>query len=135
MEEQAIDRVHRLNQTQDVIVYKMTIKDSVEERILNLQERKRELANTTLEGKMAASKLGTEEIMKLFRHEAEAEHPVDGIGMGLEGGSIRIEDLGLEFDSTTDNSRYGDRYNQHIQKAQQDARARSGYSSAYDRRW
>ncbi|KAK2836850.1 hypothetical protein FQN49_006659, partial [Arthroderma sp. PD_2] len=40
VEEQAIDRVHRLNQTVDVKVYKLTIKGTVEERILELQERK-----------------------------------------------------------------------------------------------
>ncbi|RAL67120.1 hypothetical protein DID88_007899 [Monilinia fructigena] len=49
-EEQAIDRVHRLTQKIDVIVYKITIKDTVEERILLLQEKKRELANQTIEG-------------------------------------------------------------------------------------
>lgn len=53
VEEQAIDRVHRLNQTLDVKIYKMIIEGTVEERILDLQERKRELANITIEGKTA----------------------------------------------------------------------------------
>ena len=82
VEEQAIDRVHRLNQTEDVIVYKMTIKDTVEARILDLQERKRELANATIEGKTAAGKLTLQDMLKLFRHDAEHTHGVDGIGMG-----------------------------------------------------
>ena len=82
VEEQAIDRVHRLNQTQDVVVYKMTVKDTVEARILDLQERKRELANATIEGKSAAAKLTLQDMLKLFRHDAEHSHSVDGIGLG-----------------------------------------------------
>jgi SNF2 family DNA or RNA helicase len=82
VEEQAIDRVHRLNQTQDVVVYKMTVKDTVEARILDLQERKRELANATIEGKSAAAKLTLQDMLKLFRHDAEHSHGVDGIGLG-----------------------------------------------------
>jgi SNF2 family DNA or RNA helicase len=82
VEEQAIDRVHRLNQTQDVVVYKMTVKDTVEARILDLQERKRELANATIEGKSAAAKLTLQDMLKLFRHDAEHLHGVDGIGLG-----------------------------------------------------
>lgn len=81
MEEQAIDRVHRLNQTLDVVVYKMTIKDTVEARILALQEQKRELANSTIEGKGAAGKLTLKDMLALFRHDAEHTHKVDGIGL------------------------------------------------------
>jgi len=59
-----------------VIVYKITIKDSVEERILDLQEKKRELANQTIEGgKGGAGKLGMKEILQLFRHDAEHAPP------------------------------------------------------------
>lgn len=73
VEEQAIDRVHRLNQTVDVKIYKMTVKDTVEARILNLQERKRELANATIEGKSAATKLTMKDMLDLFRHDAETK--------------------------------------------------------------
>ena len=76
IEQQAIDRVHRLTQKIDVIVYKITIKDSVEERILDLQEKKRELANQTIEGgKGGAGKLGIKEILQLFRRDAEYAPP------------------------------------------------------------
>ena len=79
VEEQAIDRVHRLTQKTDVIVYKITIKDSVEERILELQEKKRELANQAIEGgKGGAGKLGMQEIMQLFRRDAESLPPTLG---------------------------------------------------------
>ncbi|PBP23233.1 DNA repair protein [Diplocarpon rosae] len=72
VEEQAIDRVHRLTQKIDMVVYKITMKDTVEERILELQEKKRELANQTIEGgKGGAGKLGMKEILQLFRRDAE----------------------------------------------------------------
>ena len=83
VEEQAIDRVHRLNQTQDVKVYKLTIRDTVESRILELQEKKRELAKATIEGQQqkGGMKLTLQDMLKLFKHDAEGEHKVDGIGM------------------------------------------------------
>ncbi|KAL2817323.1 SNF2 family N-terminal domain-containing protein [Aspergillus granulosus] len=77
VEEQAIDRVHRLNQTVDVKIYKMIIKDSVEERILDLQDRKRELANVTIEGKTAAAKLTMKDMMALFGKDAELRYKDD----------------------------------------------------------
>lgn len=73
IEEQAIDRVHRLTQKTDVIVYKIAVANSVEERILILQEKKRELAQNTIEGSQnrGAGKLGMSEIMQLFRRDAD----------------------------------------------------------------
>ena len=85
VEEQAIDRVHRLNQIVDVIVYKITIANSVEERILDLQEKKRFLAEAAIEGK-AAAKLSLQDIMNLFKREAEHDTRLngnyDGAGLG-----------------------------------------------------
>ena len=105
VEEQAIDRVHRLNQTQDVIVHKLTIKDTVESRIVELQERKRELANATIEGKQMAAKLTLQDMLKLFRHDAEREHGVDGIGM-KDGRSLLDKDSkGVAEDESSRRSR------------------------------
>lgn len=72
MEEQAIDRVHRLNQTIDVKIYRLIIKNTVEERIVALQDRKRELAGMTIEGKSAAGKLTMRDMMALFGRDAES---------------------------------------------------------------
>jgi SNF2 family DNA or RNA helicase len=84
VEEQAIDRVHRLTQTVDVIVYKITIKDTVEARILDLQDRKRMLAEQAIEGSSkGALKLGMVELMKLFRpndHDGYDYDPTFGDG-------------------------------------------------------
>ena len=43
-EQQAIDRSHRIGQVNKVFAYRMICKDTVEEKILQLQERKRSLA-------------------------------------------------------------------------------------------
>ncbi|XP_034592714.1 helicase-like transcription factor CHR28 isoform X3 [Setaria viridis] len=42
-EDQAVDRAHRIGQTRPVTVSRLTIKDTVEDRILALQEKKREM--------------------------------------------------------------------------------------------
>jgi SNF2 family DNA or RNA helicase len=78
VEEQAIDRVHRLNQTVDVKVYRLTVPETVEARIVELQDRKRELANAAIEGAgNNINKLTMQEILGLFKHDAThsgAEH-------------------------------------------------------------
>lgn len=42
-EDQAVDRAHRIGQTRPVSVLRLTVKDTVEDRILALQEKKREM--------------------------------------------------------------------------------------------
>lgn len=44
VEAQAIDRTHRIGQTRPVFAYRLIAKDTVEEKVLELQERKRDLA-------------------------------------------------------------------------------------------
>ena len=50
VEAQAIDRAHRIGQTKPVIAYRMVARDTVEERILSLQDKKRALADSILAG-------------------------------------------------------------------------------------
>ena len=44
MEQQAIDRTHRIGQTKNIFAYRMICTDTVEDKILKLQDRKRSLA-------------------------------------------------------------------------------------------
>ncbi|MBO9571489.1 MAG: DEAD/DEAH box helicase family protein [Chitinophagaceae bacterium] len=44
VEQQAIDRTHRIGQTKNIMAYRMICKDTIEDKILQLQERKRLLA-------------------------------------------------------------------------------------------
>ena len=48
VENQAIDRVHRIGQKRDVNVHRIVIKDSIEDRILQLQDKKQRLADSVL---------------------------------------------------------------------------------------
>jgi non-specific serine/threonine protein kinase len=48
VEMQATDRTHRIGQDKPVFVYKLVVKDSVEEKILQLQEHKRELVEQVI---------------------------------------------------------------------------------------
>jgi SNF2 family DNA or RNA helicase len=50
VESQAIDRVHRLGQTKPVFAYRLIAKDTVEEKILELQAKKSDLANAIISG-------------------------------------------------------------------------------------
>jgi SNF2 family DNA or RNA helicase len=45
VEQQAIDRTHRIGQTRKVFAYKMICKDTIEERIVELQHRKKTLSH------------------------------------------------------------------------------------------
>ncbi len=67
VQDQATDRVHRLGQTKHVFSYKLITKDSVEEKILMLQERKRSLAKGLLGADSAlGKKLKIEDLEYLF---------------------------------------------------------------------
>ncbi len=48
VEAQAVDRAHRIGQTRPVMAYRLVAKDTVEEKILALQQTKRELAESVL---------------------------------------------------------------------------------------
>ncbi|EPS73239.1 hypothetical protein M569_01517, partial [Genlisea aurea] len=68
-EDQAIDRAHRIGQTRPVSVFRLTIKDTVEDRILSLQERKRKLVASAFgetEKGSRQSRLTVEDLKYLF---------------------------------------------------------------------
>jgi len=44
VEQQAIDRTHRIGQTNNIFAYRMICKDTIEDKIIQLQDRKRSLA-------------------------------------------------------------------------------------------
>lgn len=68
VEDQAIDRAHRIGQARAVEVHRLLVPDSVEDRILALQEKKRKLVDTALseEGAQGASRLTIGELRGLF---------------------------------------------------------------------
>ncbi len=66
-ENQATDRAYRIGQKNNVQVYKLITKNSIEEKIYELQQKKAQLVDNMLSTKTSfISKLSKEEIMKLF---------------------------------------------------------------------
>jgi superfamily II DNA or RNA helicase len=65
---QATDRAHRIGQKNTVFVYKLIMADSIEEKIQKLQEAKKNLADTFVEGNDGRiTSMTTDEIMSLFK--------------------------------------------------------------------
>ena len=66
-ENQATDRAYRIGQKNNVQVYKLITKNSIEEKIYELQEKKSKLADNMLEtNTVFINKLTKEDILKLF---------------------------------------------------------------------
>lgn len=66
VEAQAIDRAHRVGQTKQVFAYRLICRGTVEEKILDLQKKKRELADAILEADGSLIKDLTAEDLELL---------------------------------------------------------------------
>jgi len=67
VEAQAIDRAHRFGQKKKVIAYRLIVKNSIEEKIIKLQESKKLLVDNLIsEDKSIFKSLSKEELLDLF---------------------------------------------------------------------
>lgn len=66
VEAQAIDRVHRIGQTDQVIAYRILAKDTVEGKIRKIQEEKSELAAALFGEGVLGAKIGLDELEALL---------------------------------------------------------------------
>jgi SNF2 family DNA or RNA helicase len=66
VEDQAADRAHRIGQTRPVVIHRVIARDTVEERILLLQQRKRALAEAALGDGDHAAQLGRDDLLALL---------------------------------------------------------------------
>jgi SNF2 family DNA or RNA helicase len=66
VENQAIDRTHRIGQQRKVIAYRLLIKDSIEEKIRQLQKQKKSLAEDVLGEEKFAQGLTLDDLRFLF---------------------------------------------------------------------
>ena len=66
-EAQAVDRTHRIGQTKPVFAYRLIAKDTVEEKVLQLQQTKRDLADAIIsEDNAVLSNLTSEDLQILL---------------------------------------------------------------------
>ncbi len=66
VELQAADRTHRIGQTQPVNIMKLVVKDSIEERILQMQQHKQKIFDALIENPAAGRKISLDEIKFLL---------------------------------------------------------------------
>jgi SNF2 family DNA or RNA helicase len=67
VEDQASDRAHRIGQTRPVTIYRLVLKGSIEQKIVGLHARKRQLADQLLEATGSAARLDAAALLELLR--------------------------------------------------------------------
>ncbi len=66
VEDQATDRAHRIGQERPVTVYRLVAEGTIEEKILQLHEKKRDLADSLLAGTDVSAKLTAVDLLNLI---------------------------------------------------------------------
>ena len=67
VEDQASDRAHRMGQRRPVTVYRLVAKDTIEEKIVQLHEEKRDLADRLLDGTEGSARLSAADLLALLQ--------------------------------------------------------------------
>ncbi|MBN2273514.1 MAG: DEAD/DEAH box helicase [Bacteroidales bacterium] len=67
VEEQAVSRAHRIGQEKNVFIYRFISRDTIEEKILKLQEKKSQLAELFAGSSSSLKDITAEQIMELLR--------------------------------------------------------------------
>lgn len=84
IEEQAIDRVHRLGQERPVRVFRLVVKNTIEEKILMIQDEKRMLAGTALQ-EGYKQLMSADDVARMVRTLLSEPKPGFRGGLGADG--------------------------------------------------
>ncbi len=76
VENQAIDRTHRIGQKNKVIAYRLLTRDTVEEKIRILQHQKTQLVTNVLGDEGFASNLGLDDLQFILTHNVDEEDEI-----------------------------------------------------------
>ena len=68
VEDQASDRAHRIGQLRPVTIYRLVTKGTIEEKIVEMHHKKRNLADSLLQGADLTGKMSTKELLDLIRN-------------------------------------------------------------------
>ena len=66
VEDQASDRAHRIGQLRPVTIYRLVAKDTIEEKIVEMHNRKRDLADSLLQGSDMSGKISGKDLLELI---------------------------------------------------------------------
>ena len=79
-EQQAVDRAHRIGQTRPVMVYRLVAKDTIEEKVMALKQRKSALFDAVLGGdSLSSTTFGADEIRELLGLEKSLRTPAPAV--------------------------------------------------------
>jgi SWI/SNF-related matrix-associated actin-dependent regulator of chromatin subfamily A3 len=79
IEDQAVDRVHRLGQKRETKVFRLVVEGSIEERVLGIQDEKRKLMSLAFAEKESGKKkkraagAGVQDLMRLLGHSSQGQ--------------------------------------------------------------
>ena len=69
VEDQASDRAHRIGQSRPVTVYRLVMEGSIEEQIVELHQKKRDLADSLLEGSDMSGRMSADDLLQLLKEQ------------------------------------------------------------------
>lgn len=103
---QAMDRAHRIGQDKPVNVYRLLVKDSIEEKIMQIQKTKMAMSDAIVNTENSTMfSMGTDRLLDIFTFRSDQEGQNNKAGGGGTGG---LDDNDIDLDVLVE--RFGEEY-------------------------